>query len=175
MNYRLQIGERVHEVECAGITEGSFQAIIDGRTIDVSWQRISGNHLHLAFDGSCVNVYIAGSGESRNIMIGGASFSVRDADADARNPRKKQSLRDMPLTVTPPMPSVVVRILVREGDMVEKGQAVVVVSAMKMETTLRSPHDGKVSAIRVAEGDKVMPGDILVDIEDHETAQCAGR
>jgi biotin carboxyl carrier protein len=63
------------------------------------------------------------------------------------------------------MPSVVVRILVAEGDQVEKGQGVVVVMAMKMETTLRAPFSGKMLKINVSVGDKVMPGQILVDIE----------
>ena len=57
-------------------------------------------------------------------------------------------------------------ILAEEGDRVEKGQGVVVVAAMKMETTLNAPHSGVVSKVNVAENDKVMPGDILVDIDE---------
>ena len=67
------------------------------------------------------------------------------------------------------MPSVVVRIMVAEGNEVEKGQGVVVVSAMKMETTLQAPFKGRVLKINVAEGEKVMPGQILVDIEKEES------
>ncbi|MRR35573.1 hypothetical protein EG829_13030, partial [bacterium] len=52
-----------------------------------------------------------------------------------------------------------------EGDTVTKGQGVVVVSAMKMETTLQAPFAGMVTRVNTAEGDKVMPGMILVDIE----------
>jgi biotin carboxyl carrier protein len=36
---------------------------------------------------------------------------------------------------------------------------------MKMETTLTAPSDGMVKTVNVAEGDKVMPGQILVDID----------
>jgi biotin carboxyl carrier protein len=63
------------------------------------------------------------------------------------------------------MPSLVISVLVKAGDTVEKGQGVVVVSAMKMETTLMAPYAGKVRSVNVAEGDKAAPGDILVDIE----------
>jgi biotin carboxyl carrier protein len=59
---------------------------------------------------------------------------------------------------------------VSAGDAVVKGQAVVIVSAMKMETTLVAPFDGTVSKVNVAEGDKVMPGDVLVDIEKDSAA-----
>jgi Pyruvate carboxylase len=40
-----------------------------------------------------------------------------------------------------------------------------VLSAMKMETTLVSPFDGIVKAVNTSSGDKVLPGDILVEIE----------
>jgi pyruvate carboxylase len=42
---------------------------------------------------------------------------------------------------------------------------VIVVESMKMETTLSAPSDGRVRAVNVAAGDKVMPGQILVDID----------
>ena len=63
------------------------------------------------------------------------------------------------------MPSVVVRIPVQIGEHVKKGQSVIVVSAMKMETTLCAPFDGTVVKINVAVNDKVAPGQILVEIE----------
>jgi 3-methylcrotonyl-CoA carboxylase alpha subunit len=63
------------------------------------------------------------------------------------------------------MPAVVVGVLVSEGDLVELGDRLLVISAMKMETTLTAPRDGRVAAVNVAVGDKVMPGTILVDIE----------
>jgi biotin carboxyl carrier protein len=64
------------------------------------------------------------------------------------------------------MPSVVVKILVQDGQRVEKGQGVVVVSAMKMETTLTAPHGGIVRKVNVAVGDKASPGQVLVEIEN---------
>jgi 3-methylcrotonyl-CoA carboxylase alpha subunit len=78
---------------------------------------------------------------------------------------------ELPQEITPPMPSVVVRIMIAEGDLVEKGQSVMVVSAMKMETTLQAPFKGKVLKINVAEGDKVMPGQILAVIERKEESE----
>jgi biotin carboxyl carrier protein len=73
------------------------------------------------------------------------------------------------------MPSVVVRIPVSEGDWVRKGQAVIVLTAMKMETTLTAPFPGRVTKINVAEGEKVMPGRILVDIEKEAETDAPGE
>ena len=62
------------------------------------------------------------------------------------------------------MPATVVRVLVAVGDAVEAGQKVVVVAAMKMETTLRAPRAGVVRAVNVTPGQQVRPGEELVEI-----------
>jgi len=77
---------------------------------------------------------------------------------------------DIPGDITPPMPSVVARILVAEGDRVERGQGLVVVSAMKMETTLVAPYNGWVRKINTRAEAKVAPGDTLVEIEKEVAA-----
>lgn len=68
-------------------------------------------------------------------------------------------------TVSPPMPAVVTKILVALGQSVDKGEALVVVSAMKMEMALSAPHGGTVAAIHTSEGAKVNPGEVLVEVE----------
>ena len=67
--------------------------------------------------------------------------------------------------MTPATPSVVISVPVEAGERVKKGQGVVVLSAMKMETTLTAPFDGTVTRVNVAEGESVSPGQILVDIQ----------
>ncbi len=64
-----------------------------------------------------------------------------------------------------PMPGKVVKVLVRAGDAVKQGQALVVVEAMKMENELRSPKDGKVAELLVAEGQAVEANTRLCVIE----------
>ena len=63
------------------------------------------------------------------------------------------------------MPAVVQDVLVAVGDEVEKGQKLVVVSAMKMESTLVAPYAGTVAAVNTEVGAKANPGDVLVEIE----------
>jgi acetyl-CoA carboxylase biotin carboxylase subunit len=67
--------------------------------------------------------------------------------------------------VTPPMPAVVIAVLVEEGRAVKRGDPLVVVSAMKTETQLVSPLDGRVGAVKARVGAKVRPGEILVQVE----------
>lgn len=63
------------------------------------------------------------------------------------------------------MPGKVVRLILNVGDQVEKGDAVLVVEAMKMQNDLKAPKAGIIKEIRVASGSTVSAGDILAVIE----------
>lgn len=65
-------------------------------------------------------------------------------------------------TVTAPMAGVVLKILVETGASVAKGEVVVIMEAMKMETEIRTKVAGIVSAINVKEGATVASGDVLL-------------
>jgi biotin carboxyl carrier protein len=56
-----------------------------------------------------------------------------------------------------PLPGKIMKILVREGDRVEKGQSVFVIESMKMFHELRVTHKGRMTTIAVKEGDCVLP------------------
>ncbi len=67
--------------------------------------------------------------------------------------------------VSVPMQGTIVKVLVAVGEEVEEGQTVCVLEAMKMENNINAEKAGKVSEVKVAPGDAVAPGDILVVIE----------
>ena len=66
--------------------------------------------------------------------------------------------------VTPTMPGNIVDVLVAEGDSVAAGQPVLIIEAMKMETELQAPVAGHVVAVNADKGDRVTPGEALVQI-----------
>jgi 3-methylcrotonyl-CoA carboxylase alpha subunit len=169
MNYKLKIAGRDVPVTCELKDSGTLSAAVGDEQFEARYRVISPNHIHLEVGGVGMNVYLADDSTGRLINVGGTTWLVQDADALAQAGPRRKGLKDIPQEVTPPMPSVVVRIMVSEGDRVEKGAGVVVVSAMKMETTLQAPFTGTVLKVNVAEGDKVMPGQILVDIERDES------
>lgn len=61
-----------------------------------------------------------------------------------------------------PIPGLVVKITVAEGEEVQAGQSVVILQAMKMENELRAPRAGVVATIKAKPGDSVNQGDVLV-------------
>ena len=64
-----------------------------------------------------------------------------------------------------PMPGLMVSIMVSEGDIIEEGQSLAMVEAMKMENVLRAEKPGKVSKICVAEGDSLAVDEIIMEFE----------
>jgi 3-methylcrotonyl-CoA carboxylase alpha subunit len=74
-----------------------------------------------------------------------------------------------------PMSGTVVAVMVKAGDSVEKGAALVVLEAMKMEHTIAAPAAGIVVAVNYGVGDRVAEGADLVDVEDPATAKDDSR
>jgi biotin carboxyl carrier protein len=70
------------------------------------------------------------------------------------------------VTIRAPMPGLVSNVLVSEGDEVQRGQAVVVLEAMKMENDLSATRAGSVKSLRVAKGQTVAQGEALAVIGD---------
>jgi len=64
-----------------------------------------------------------------------------------------------------PLAGLVVDIKANVGDAVKKGQPVIILEAMKMETNVNAPKDGKVKEIRVKKGDNVLFGQVMMTFE----------
>src|SRR6266550_3620647 len=89
-----------------------------------------------------------------------ASSSTKDAGPSAQG--RKAVLGGV---VKAPMPGLVVRVEVSEGQVVEVGEGLVVVEAMKMENELRASSRGVVEHIHVSAGQRVEKGAALVTIK----------
>jgi 3-methylcrotonyl-CoA carboxylase alpha subunit len=166
--WELQVGGETKILEWPSAGDGNLARVrIDEREYAVHSQVVDRHQVLLQVDGRTVQAFVAEDGRGRYVFIAGEVYWV-----DKPEPNRKRKGRVGPEEilgeVTPPMPSVVVRLLVREGETVVKGQGLVVVSAMKMETTLKAPIDGVVRKINTALQAKVMPGDQLVEIEERQ-------
>ena len=64
--------------------------------------------------------------------------------------------------VKAPMPGLVLKVFIKNGDIVKKGDNLLVLEAMKMENIIKSPADVIVKAIKIKPGDKVEKGQVLI-------------
>lgn len=121
----------------------SYRVDITGVGVKTDGKR----HFYLSIDGmpeevvfEPLNDFVAGTGSKRQQASG-------------------------PGDVSTSMPGNIVEVLVKVGDRVKAGQAVLISEAMKMETEVQAPIAGTVKALHVAKGDRVNPGDVLIEIE----------
>jgi 3-methylcrotonyl-CoA carboxylase alpha subunit len=70
--------------------------------------------------------------------------------------------------LTAPMPGLIKLVRVRQGDVVAKGDALIVMEAMKMELTLAASRDGIVETVLVDEGDQTAEGAVLLMLKPEE-------
>ncbi|MFZ5867039.1 MAG: biotin/lipoyl-containing protein [Thermodesulfobacteriota bacterium] len=171
MQYRLRINEEIHSVEAAPV-DANGQSVValgeDERNVAV--RAVSHNQLHLVVDGTPVDLFVAPAADGTWVWMDGRARFVQDADQEVRRSSRGPGMG--PTEVTPPTPASVVKVLVSEGDRIEKGQPAVVVSAMKMEITLNAPYSGTVKAVNTVVGAQVSPGQILVEIEPDQEASA---
>ncbi len=90
------------------------------------------------------------------------SLRISDKAASATIVRRERADPADPHAIAAPMPGGVVELRVKPGDRIPAGAAIVVLSAMKMETVVAAPHAGVVQRVVVAVGDAVEAGDLLI-------------
>ena len=171
MDYEFETGDRAIGVTFHPEGPGRASARIGDASFEIRYDRVSANRIRMAVNGSRVNAWVEKEPGGKIIILDGERYRIRDRHQQDRPRVRSAGPGQEPSAVTPPMPAIVVLVPVAEGDWVEKGQIVVVISAMKMETSLKAPYSGRITRVKVAEGDKVMPGDILVDIEANALAK----
>ena len=122
-----------------------------GKSLVVKLQSVT----HSEEDGS-TRLFYELNGQTRVIRI-------EHADAAAA-PGKAKADSSVPGQVGAPMAGMVVRVAVKVGDAVRKGEPLITLEAMKMETVIAAPVDGKVSQIPVKAGTGVDAEDLLVEL-----------
>ena len=129
----------------------------------VTVTRIAPGTYRVEHDGRNEIVYVTGAVADRWIFWKGHVFR-----GDWGRPAEKLARPDKvrPTSLAAPMPARVIKILVQPGSAVKKGETLVVLEAMKMETPVVSPYEAVVRAVHVGEGDRVAGGTILVELEE---------
>ncbi len=163
MDLKLKIDDRLHVVSVPPPEgDGTRRLVIDGRSISVAPRGSHPGSFAATLDGRPAVLYAARAPEGTWVGCAGRVRLVRDAEREAARSRRRGGGGG---AVTPTYPSVVVALLVKVGEVVRKSQALVVISAMKMESQLVAPHAGAVRSIRAEVGASVKPGDVLVEVE----------
>lgn len=168
MQLELKVNERsaiVKEIR----RRGNLVTIsVDNKIYEVDVDKVSGEEYSIISEGKSYNVEVISTDDPKiyrvNTINFGFDVSVNDAESRYMQKRKKKEGDGTTDTIKSPMPGKVVKVLVQKGDHVEKGQTVVILSAMKMESEYKAGCDGVVSKVAVKEGDTVDGNQLMVVI-----------
>ena len=166
LQVRARSGPENAEIE---IEIGSGDA---GRTLTATILSCSEDTCVVSIEGQSTVVRLAPQGDGWHAMAGGESFIVTavaqnstdssggdESDATDTSPAADQD------ALCAPMPAAVSAILVQPGTVVDAGDALVRLEAMKMELAVRAPWSGRVATVDCRVGDLVQPGRPLVTLE----------
>jgi len=164
---RLRLGSRTLTVGLVAEGDG-WAATVDGAAHRVArlatgpCTSVAGatvEDLWLEVDGRPCRALVARIGDRVLVALAGRVYTFETGE-EARGTHGAAGSG----AVSAPMPGKVVSVLVAIGDPVDVGQPLVVLEAMKMETTLAAEVAGRVTAVRAAAGAAVAAGDLLVEI-----------
>ena len=111
--------------------------------------------------------HVPKEGTAYRVNVNGTSISLDLEDEKAALMRSLESDKATKLhsaLLRSPMPGRITKVLVTEGELIEAGQGVLILEAMKMENEIKSPSAGIVKSIRVKDADAVEKNAILIEI-----------
>lgn len=103
-------------------------------------------------------VYFELNGQPREVVI-------QDHSIKATVVKRPQADKSNTKHIGATMPGTVLKVLVESGEKVKKGDHIMITEAMKMETTVQAPFDGRIKDIFVKNGEAIHVGDLLIEFE----------
>ncbi|MFN2334503.1 MAG: biotin carboxylase N-terminal domain-containing protein [Wenzhouxiangellaceae bacterium] len=138
--FTFEYGGRVHDARIRVNADASFSLTLDGQT------------RRLIVHGSDLRLEVVWA-DRRWKIVGHRRFEAIEAISEGSG------------RIKAPMPGKVIQIGVDEGEAVTEGQTVALMEAMKMELSIKADTTGRVTSIRVAEGELVEADAVLLEIE----------
>ena len=144
---------------------------VDGMTVNAHVTELEGTPVRMVTIGDEVHRVVARRGPTRGrytLWLDGFRYEVEALDERTRAIRELSGTTAGPSGPAPlvaPMPGMIVRVAVQVGDVVQAGQGLVVMEAMKMENELRATAAGTVKAVLAVAGTAVEKGAVLLELE----------
>lgn len=153
------------------INEKHNKVFINGTETDACIQKIGDGSFHVISEYRSYNAELESvdpDEKTFTFLINGHSYTVKIQD------RFDLLLKELGMSsmasnkvsdIKAPMPGLVLEIIAKEGQELNKGDEVLVLEAMKMENVLKAPGDGVVKSVSVKVGDAVEKNQVLVVLE----------
>jgi acetyl/propionyl-CoA carboxylase alpha subunit len=169
MSFEIKVNDNISEIKVLNREGNMLEIAVGERIYNVDIIEVEKGVYSLLLDGTSFNIELSRKGLKRydvNTLYNSFDIEIIDAEAKYMNSRKSEEDRDADFISTP-MPGKIVKILVKEGDIVKGGDTVVIVSAMKMESEYKVVKDRIIKQILVKEGDNIDGHQPLIMLEEY--------
>lgn len=145
--------------------------VLDGQTVELDIVSTGADAYHILHNGQSYRIRVIevnATEKKLTIRINGNDYNleIKDRFDVLLNQLGMSDLATAKVNdIKAPMPGLVLKINVTEGQQITKGEPVLVLEAMKMENVLKAPADATVKAIKVEVGNAVEKGQVLVVLE----------
>lgn len=157
---KLQLGTQEALVSWRHIASDQFEVTTLDTTAQAQILSFDARHIRLVIDGVQRSFRLMEVGDQLYVY---SSLGSRTITRLPRHPEVQAAAEQG--SMISPMPGLVAKILVAVGQPVKAGDPLLILEAMKMEQTMRAAVDGIVETIRVAEGEVVGPGAMLITLK----------
>ena len=151
---------REFDVEVISRDGANIRLRVAGKEVVAQFEPGADGGRILTIDGRRHHVFGIRRKDSIAVSVGPASFEFKTAEDTTR--RRARGLAAAEIVA--PMPGKVLNVMVKDGDLVEAGQPLVAIEAMKMETTLAAESSAVIKHVRVAAGQMVDHGAVLIEL-----------
>jgi 3-methylcrotonyl-CoA carboxylase alpha subunit len=136
-----------HDVQVQQLSSDSFRVRVNGRTFEKVTSQIDGESPQITsfFPHTRLDTRVIQDEDTIIAFQRGQQY--RFSTERAKWMEKALGIKDVANSVLAPMPCKILSVEVSEGQTVEKDQPLVVIESMKMETVIRSPHNGTIAKI----------------------------
>lgn len=162
MHHAFKLGDAEHNLELSRSAEG-YQLHLANQVIAFDLKSGSDNRARLTLDGVHYEVVIATRGDDVFVHLNGEAYQLRYENPLKRLAEAGQGGAED--RVLAPMPGSIVSVQVKPGDTVTKGQTLLVMESMKMETTVTAPRDGVIEAVTYDKGQTFDRDALLLSLE----------
>ncbi len=136
-----------------------FKFTISGNTYDVEIKQFDDNVARIEVNGTTYDVEVhLEKKKTKTPTI------VRSELPKTGGEKIEKKETGSAIPVVAPLPGSIIEIFVKPGDIVKKGDKLLMMEAMKMENHVLAEKDGTVESVKVSAGDNVLQGDVLIEM-----------
>jgi biotin carboxyl carrier protein len=145
---KVILGDKIFNVMYSKVNDYLYLVKVENRVYEITTNKLNELKYRFGLDGYYTEVEVR--------------TTLQEMVNDYLINKSKNIIND---SINAPMPGLILKFCKKEGEVVKKGESLLILEAMKMENEIRSPVDGIIKEIFKKEGSSVEKGEIILTLE----------